>query len=446
MLAEVGRLEYDASVPGADPTERPIALDLFCGAGGVTTGFKAAGIHVLGAVDTDAVARKSFKANHPEVKVYGDDLRRLPPKNLRRRLGLRKGELIILTACAPCQTFSTLSAKNRKVRDFRNPLVDRVIDFVEEFEPKAVVMENVPQLLKHWRFVEVVRRLRRLGYAVRYSTLDAADFGVPQRRRRLVLVAVKGVAPGLIPDLTRPSPGSVLRQTVRAALAALGAGVPGDSLNLKRLDYPKTVAERIAAIPSDGGSRTQLPPSLRLKCHEKLGRSGAGNVYGRMRWDDVAPTLTTRCTTPACGRFLHPVENRAITPREAAVLQSFPPGYKFEGTSLEVQAQIGNAVPPLLAQAVATLVLSILAASRGKKQKKQVSLSPRATLLFPTAGSLQASASRPSARVGRARRTNGDGGRRRRTGRRGSRLDRLGRSGLRLDKRIGNARPLGAAP
>jgi len=206
----------------------PTAIDLFCGAGGVTIGFKAAGIRVVGAVDTDPVAVRTFKANHPEVKVYDDDLSQLPPKNLRRRLGLRKGALTILTACAPCQTFSTLSAKNRKARDFRNPLVNRVIDFVEEFEPEAVVMENVPLLAGHWRFAEVVRRLRRLGYAVRHGIVDAADFGVPQRRRRLVLVAIKGIALELIPDLTSPSIRTAPHQTVREAFAALGGGVPGE--------------------------------------------------------------------------------------------------------------------------------------------------------------------------------------------------------------------------
>jgi DNA (cytosine-5)-methyltransferase 1 len=394
----------------------------------VTTGFKAAGIRVVGAVDTDVVAGKTFKANHPEVKVYEADLGQLPPKNLRRRLGLRKGEVTILTACAPCQTFSTLSAKNRKARDFRNPLVNRVLDFVEEFEPKAVVMENVPLLAKHWRFAQVVRRLRRLGYAVRHGIVDAADFGVPQRRRRLVLVAIKGIALQQIPDLTSASLRTAPRQTVREAFAALGGGVAGDALNLPRLDYPTTVAERIAAIPADGGSRTQLPPNLRLKCHEKLGASGSGNVYGRMRWDQVAPTLTTRCTTPACGRFLHPVENRAITLREAAVLQSFPVDYKFEGRNLEVQAQIGNAVPPLLAQAISTLVLSILAASRAEK----ITLAP--ALLFPATRSLRAPAARRIGRTGSSRRSN-----------RLDRRERLDRGGLGLDERVGDTRALRSA-
>ncbi len=350
-------------MPRTDLRDQPTALDLFCGAGGVTTGFKAAGIRVLGAVDTDLVAGRTFKANHPEVKLYQDDLGQLAPKNLRRRLGLRKGELTILTACAPCQTFSTLSAKNRKARDPRNPLVNRVIDFVEEFEPRSVVMENVPLLAQHWRFPEVIRRLKRLGYAVRHGIVDAANFGVPQRRRRLVLVAIKGIEFELMPDLASPSARTTSRQTVRKAFAALGAGAHGDALNLPRLEYPKTVAERIAAIPRDGGSRTQLPPNLRLECHKQLGASGSGNVYGRMRWDDVAPTLTTRCTTPACGRYLHPEENRAITLREAAVLQSFPVDYKFAGGTIAIQAQIGNAVPPLLAQGVAGIVLKLIEAT-----------------------------------------------------------------------------------
>jgi DNA (cytosine-5)-methyltransferase 1 len=221
-------------------------------------------------------------------------------------------------------------------------------------------MENVPLLATHTRFLRTVRRLRKLGYGVRYDIVDAASFGVPQRRKRLALIAIKGLADAEVPALTVEHPSLAefaQRQTVRQAFATpVDSSVP-DDLNAPRLVYPEIVARRIAAIPPDGGSRSALPIELQLACHKRLVQRGSGNVYGRMRWDDVAPTLTTRCTTPACGRYLHPEENRAITLREASILQSFPPAYIFKGGTMAIQAQIGNAVPPRLAQAIATLVL-----------------------------------------------------------------------------------------
>jgi DNA (cytosine-5)-methyltransferase 1 len=231
---------------------------------------------------------------------------------------------------------------------------------VEEFQPAAVVMENVPMLAVQRRFIRTVGRLRRLGYGVWFDVVDAASFGVPQRRRRLALIAIRGLADAEVPTLTIDHPSLTQfaqRKTVRQAFAVLSVPHTVDELHTPRFGYPEIVARRIAAIPVDGGSRTDLPAELQLECHKRLLKSGAGNVYGRMRWDDVAPTLTTRCTTPACGRYLHPEENRAITLREASVLQSFPPDYVFKGGSMAIQAQIGNAVPPLLAQAMATLVV-----------------------------------------------------------------------------------------
>jgi DNA (cytosine-5)-methyltransferase 1 len=341
------------------------AIDLFAGAGGVTTGYRAAGITVLAAIDTSRTACASYVANHPDVKVYADDLQDLRPSTLRRRLRLKRGELAILTACPPCQTFSSLSAKHRKRRDVRNRLVEKVVDFVEEFKPKAAVLENVPLLARHKGFTMTVRRLRRLGYGVWFGVVDAADFGVPQRRRRLTLIAIRGVADADVPEVTIEHPALSLfvrRRTVREAFKALRSVADDDDLNSPRRTYPDIVARRIAAIPKNGGSRADLPLDLQLECHRRLDSNASGNVYGRMYWDDVAPTLTTRCTTPACGRYLHPDENRAITLREAAILQSFPTNYRFEGGTMSIQSQIGNAMPPLLAEVIAKVVVNAISA------------------------------------------------------------------------------------
>jgi len=349
------------------------AADLCSGPGGVTQGYKDAGLDVVAAVDTDARSRDTYAANHPEVKLYGDDLLKLDPKTLLERLGIEQGQLDVLTACVPCQTFSTLGPKKKRARDPRNRLVQRVARFVEAIKPRALVMENVPPLVTDVRFTRLVSQLRRLDYGVRFDIVDAAQFGVPQRRRRLVLIALRGRSDDQVPALTPDHPalaGKVARRTVRDTFTLLSDSASEDPLAKPRTNYPLLVAQRIAAVPLDGGSRNSLPPELVLTCHSDLEHSAAANVYGRMKLDDVAPTLTTRCTTPACGRFLHPIEDRAITLREAACLQTFPVGYEFKGGSISIQAQIGNAVPPKLAEAIALVVVDAL---------KKIPAAPRAS-------------------------------------------------------------------
>jgi DNA (cytosine-5)-methyltransferase 1 len=332
------------------------------GPGGVTTGYKAAGIRVLAAVDTDAAARATYAANHPEVRLLADDLSKLDPSTLLQETGLKPGQLDILTACVPCQTFSSL-ARAVCARDPRNKLVLRIARFVEVLQPRAVVMENVPQLRKDRRFKLLLGRLRRNGYGVWYDVVDAADFGVPQRRRRLVLVAIKGERDDDVPPLSACNPrlrGFLRRRTVRYVLRLVRRRARKDPMAQPRKNYPSLVANRIASIPVNGGSRTSLDADLELPCHSRIKKSGAGSSYGRMKYDDVAPTLTTRCVTPACGRFLHPRANRAITLREAACLQTFPLSYVFKGGSMAVQSQIGNAVPPRLSRAIALIVSDAL--------------------------------------------------------------------------------------
>jgi len=339
------------------------AIDLCSGPGGVTTGYKAAGIRVLAAVDIDEDARATYAVNHPEVALFPQDLAKLSPQWLLEQVGLKPGQLDILTACVPCQTFSSLGARSRRDRDPRKRLVLRVADFVAAIQPRALVMENVPRLRADRRFALLVGRLRRLGYGVWFDVVDAAAFGVPQRRRRLVLIAFRGHRDEDVPKLAPEHAllrGLVRRSTVRDTLRLVRSDARADPLARPRTEYPPTVARRIAAIPANGGGRNSLPDELELECHAKLKTLGAGSSYGRMRYDDVAPTLTTRCVTPACGRFLHPRANRPITLREAACLQTFPLRYQFKGGIMAVQSQIGNAVPPWLAKAIALVVAEAL--------------------------------------------------------------------------------------
>lgn len=318
------------------------AIDLFSGCGGLTLGLKKAGFAVLGAVDSDSVAVETYHMNHPEVAVWEGDIRRLTVKAVMQELHLEPGELDLVAGCPPCEGFSTLRTLNggREVVDRRNELIFEFLRFVRVLRPKAVMLENVPGLADDERFVRFCTALKQLGYEPQFKVLNAADFGVPQRRRRLILVA------GLGRRLTLAEP-EANRRTVRDAIGMLAtAGSSGDVLH----DLPERrstrVREIIIQIPRNGGSRLSLPDAHRLGCHARC--DGFKDVYGRMAWDSVAPTVTSGCFNPSKGRFLHPEEDRCITMREAALLQAFPDDYAFSlrRGKTHVATMIGNALPP----------------------------------------------------------------------------------------------------
>jgi len=324
------------------------AIDLFSGAGGVTAGYKQAGVRVVAAVELDEVACASYRLNHPEVALFQRDIKGLTAAELSRTLKGRS--LDILTACSPCQSFSSLQRNGRSGRDA--DLVLAVVRFVRVLRPRVVVIENVPRLAKDDRFHTLTESLASLGYNLWWDVLDASKFGVPQRRKRLVVIGVLGGPP------RRPRRSSVER-SVRWAFKGLNRR---DALHVNRL-LPPHIAKRVRAIPLGGGSRAALPTSLALDCHKRLSAAAATNIYGRMRWGAPAPTLTTRCTTPSSGRFLHPQAQRAITLREAARLQSFPRSYSFAGTRFDIERQIGNAVPVELARRIAVAARLSIASS-----------------------------------------------------------------------------------
>ena len=318
------------------------AVDLFAGGGGLTLGLKQAGFHVVGAVEIDPLAANTYRCNHPEVRLWQTDIRSLTTNEVKRALDLRKGQLDILAGCPPCQGFTSLRTHNgsRHIEDPRNALVIEVLRFVRDLKPKVVMLENVPGLVHDAGFRQLLEELTDLGYAREHRMLDAADFGVPQRRRRLILLAGRY---GPVPFALQ----SQHRVTVRHAIGAMPkAGRSGDSLH----DVPENRSDRvqqiIRQIPVDGGSRVDLPTELSLACHQRV--DGFRDVYGRLRWDDVASTITSGCVNPSKGRFLHPEEHRTITLREASLLQGFPSTYKFDLSKGKggVAVIIGNALPP----------------------------------------------------------------------------------------------------
>ncbi len=323
-------------------TNKPVAFDCFAGCGGMTTGFKKAGYSVVGAIEIDPHACDVYSLNHPEVKLWRSDIRKVTEQELLKTLGMQAGELDLLGGCPPCQGFSTLRTYNgkRRVRDARNDLIFEFQRLVLTLKPKRVMMENVPGLFKDRRLAEFQTVLEENGYEFQAKVLNVADFGVAQRRKRLVVLASRV-------SKVRFSEPAQTRLTVKDAIGHLPqAGTSGDPLH----DMPENRSPRtmqlIAAIPHDGGSRTALPDSLRLKCHRKS--DGFKDVYGRMAWNGPSPTITTGCFNPSKGRFLHPEENRAITMREAALLQSFPVDYKFPIYlgKVCIASMIGNALPP----------------------------------------------------------------------------------------------------
>jgi DNA (cytosine-5)-methyltransferase 1 len=341
----------------------PLAIDLFSGCGGLTLGLKQAGFRVVGAVEIDPLAVKTYKANHKRVSIWKQDISKLPVSKVKEKLNLSSGQLDLLAGCPPCQGFSTLRTRNgaNQNRDCRNNLVREMLRFVRGLRPKAVMMENVPGLKSKKQFYDFCRGLRKLGYKVDWDVKDAARYGVPQRRRRLILLAG---ANAKVPFSSE----SKERRTVRHAIGHLPkAGSSGDAIHDAKEKRTAKILDLIRDIPRDGGGRLDLPKERQLTCHKKF--DGFKDVYGRMAWNEVAPTITSGCFNPSKGRFLHPQENRAITMREAALLQSFPLKYWFppDAGKQAVALMIGNALPPEFIRRHAAEIRKHLLASRVSK-------------------------------------------------------------------------------
>jgi DNA (cytosine-5)-methyltransferase 1 len=323
-----------------------IAIDLFCGCGGVTEGLKQAGFSVIAAVDNDPICCETYRTNHPEVILIQKDICETSARSLKAILGKRKLDLLVV--CAPCQPFSRLNRSSKK--DERVFLILQAIRFAKTLKPKHVFFENVPGLTKNSAIISTLKlEFEKLGYAMSDpQQVDAADYQVPQRRMRCVIIASKRRSVSIPRPVTPAGKRITVRDTIGGLPDAINSEANDDALHYCRF-HSKITIERLRHISHDGGSRNELPDELVLPCHKKLDESGKmsyySDVYGRMCWDDVAPTLTTGCTDVTKGRFAHPCYDRAITLREAAMLQTFPMKYRFCGNSSQISRQIGNAVP-----------------------------------------------------------------------------------------------------
>jgi DNA (cytosine-5)-methyltransferase 1 len=332
------------------------AIDLFCGCGGVTRGFEEAGICVAVGVDFDERCKETYEKNNARSKFLLKDISKLSGKDLVAELGpVESGDLLLLSACAPCQPFSQ---QNRGKRlDSEKRILTHVARLIRELEPDFVFLENVYGL-KNVRGYSAFRRLlkvlEKLHYKVSSGMVNACDYGVPQMRKRFVLTAVRGSQPSWA-DATHGENRALPYATVREAISEFppikhGEAHPSIPNHIASMLSP-TNYSRLKATPRDGGSRSSWPKALRLKCHDN--HDGHPDVYGRLKWDALSPTLTTKCTSISNGRYGHPEQHRAISAREAAALQGFSSDYIFVGGVNCLRRLIGNAVPPPVAKSFA---------------------------------------------------------------------------------------------
>jgi DNA (cytosine-5)-methyltransferase 1 len=347
---------------------KPTVLDCFCGAGGMSLGFKNAGFRLVAAYDNCEPAISTYKRNLGR-HGYCVDLKSTPITELRA------GQQIdVVVGGPPCQGFSVQRRGGRA--DTRNDLVFHFLKIVEEIRPAFFLMENVPALAgPRWKsyFDRLLGTAAKLGYQVKTEILNAADFGVPQVRRRLFLVGEHSDRqPSFeFPCRTRAPDDYV---TVREAIGRLPEPRPKNEKPRLPNHISDNISElnrrRIATVPP-GGGRADIPTKLQLPCHRvSVDVAGHRGVYGRLWWDRPATTITTKCNSFTRGRFAHPEAHRNISMREAARLQSFPDDFVFEGSVVDVAHQIGNAVPPLLARALAEAIMKALRCRAPKKRTR----------------------------------------------------------------------------
>lgn len=350
------------------PADRTIeAIDLFCGAGGLSHGLARQGVKVVAGFDLDPACEFPYTANHPGAHFVQGDVANVTGEQLKSLWST--GALRLLAGCAPCQPFSSY-ANTTTVDKTKWRLLQEFARLVAECTPDLVTMENVPRLVGTAPFKFFLRALKHGQYQVAYGVVNAADYGTPQQRKRLVLVASR-LGPVALPEPTHKG----LNQwvTVRQAIGHLPALTDGEQCAEDRLHMASVLSplnrQRIRAS-RPGGTWRDWPSELVAECHRReSGRHSAG-VYGRMEWDKPAPTMTTLCNGYGNGRFGHPVQHRGISLREAAIFQSFPKDYHFVADDQPVGVRalarlIGNAVPPKLGEAVARALYASVSSGQG---------------------------------------------------------------------------------
>jgi DNA (cytosine-5)-methyltransferase 1 len=339
------------------------AFDFFCGAGGLSRGLIDAGMDVVAGVDYDERCRLTYEHNNPGSRFIHGDMRDISMKDLGLTMTRGQYDDVLFAGCAPCQPFSS----QQKIRGPRHEatLLGEFGRVIKCALPGYVLIENVPGIARvrgYSTFRRFLEMLAANGYQYTYGVLDAKHYGVPQNRRRLVLLATRQMCPSL-PNRkygTRYRPFRTVRQSI-SHFPAISAGESHPSVpNHVAASITDLNLERLRHTPHDGGDRRAWPEHLMLECHKGT-YEGHSDVYGRMSWDSPAPALTGRCHSISNGRYGHPEQDRAISLREAAALQSFPDGYIFFGSNKHIAMQIGNAVPVRFARSIGEHILCLCA-------------------------------------------------------------------------------------
>ncbi|MEM9291856.1 MAG: DNA cytosine methyltransferase [Acidobacteriota bacterium] len=355
----------------AKPSEQLAVVDFFCGAGGFTCGSIMAGATIVGGIDCDGRAKRTYQENNSNgsgpIPFLKSTVEELDRKSLAQILLPYGKHPILFIGCPPCQPFTNLRTDKTRSTSSRGAL-NSFIDHVLDFEPNFLIVENVPGIrAEEGVWDESIERLEEAGYAVRSEVVNAARFGVPQQRYRTLMVASRQGQPPWPEETHSPGSYRTVRDAFEGSELACGDQLcqlePGQTCDHDPQHIAAGLSElnrqRIRAIKKPGGSRTEWPAELQLECYKD--HEGHTDVYGRMDWERPSPTLTTRFVSLSNGRFGHPEEHRAITPREGALIQTFPADYQFYDDSRDKNViHIGNAVPPLLAKAfVSALVESL---------------------------------------------------------------------------------------
>jgi len=333
-------------------------FDFFSGCGGTAQGFKQAGLDIVVGIDNDKDASETYKYNIKPELFINEDIRQIETDSISAYVNkYKKDNYILFCGCAPCQPFSSQNKKRFSKDDKRFSLLDEFSRFVEMYEPDFIFFENVPGMKKlkpkESPLYKFENKLKTMGYNVCGPQIVCAEeYGVPQKRRRLILIASK-LGEIKFPEATH---GPNCKQdyiTVREAISFLPKIAAGQEskkyLNHKAAKLSDINLKRLKVI-NEGESISKCIGDLSLQCH--INHKGHGDVYGRLKWDEPSVTLTTKCTSLSNGRFGHPTQDRALTPREAACIQSFPVDFEFKGAGVTSWGkQVGNAVPVKLAEA-----------------------------------------------------------------------------------------------
>lgn len=328
------------------------SVDLFCGAGGLTAGLRASGVEVKAGYDLDSACRYAFEYNNDATFVC-KDVGQVSSDEISGWYS--EGSIRLLAGCAPCQPFSSYNQGRDTRQDRKWPLLYQFARLIKETRPELVTMENVPDVTKHSVYDDFVQELRALGYQIWSGTVACVEYGLPQQRRRHVLLASMLGEISLIPPTHVDK-----RVTVREALGQLtpiDAGMVDPHDPLHRSARLSPINQQRIRQSRPGGSWKDWPEELRAKCHRKESGKTYPSVYGRMAWDAPSPTMTTLCYGFGNGRFGHPEQDRAISLREAATLQAFPKDYRFAPPEGKIEFRtigrmIGNAVPVRLGEVI----------------------------------------------------------------------------------------------